>query len=306
MRTKTVVLFGAQQVAVDFLRHLAQEPQVDLPLVVTSETEGDAALGYASLSTAASDLGIPVVNPSRTTDIIPRLESLEPDVIFSVYYRKILPADLLAIPRLYCVNVHPSLLPRYRGPTPTAWAMLNGETSFGITIHVMDQGVDTGPILVQREYAIGVEETGYELHTRAMQLGAQLLREALPDILSAEIEPRAQVGPGSYYGRLKSPYVIDWQDSVKHIRNAVRVYAAPYARVETGLAGHRILINKVYLTDEPRYVLQGPGRIVDVIDGEFPVVSAADGFLRLDEFEFASGPAPARRAELLKIGARLG
>lgn len=306
MDAKTVVLFGGQKIAADFLRHLTREPGVEVSLVVSSETERDEAFGYTSLSAAANDLGVPAVNPDRVTEIVPRIESIQPDVIFSVYYRKILPASLLEIPRLYCVNIHPSLLPRYRGPTPTAWALLNGETSFGITIHVMDEHIDTGPILAQREHSIDADETGFELHTRAMELGARLLQDSLQGILDAEIEPREQAGPASYYGKLKQPYQIDWQDSAQRIRNAVRVYAAPYSRAETAVAGHRLLINRATLVEDSRYLLQGPGRIVDIVEGDTPIVSAADGFLRLEEYEVVPALDRAKRLELLKIGARLG
>ena len=155
-----VVIFGCQQIAVDFISFLKNN-NVSIPLIITYELPLDKTYGYESVIEKFSNGETEVLNPkSVNINIINKVKSINPDIIFSIYYRKILPKSLLKIPRLGCINIHPSLLPKYRGPIPTAWAIENGESEFGITIHYMDEGIDTGDILVQKEYQILENETG--------------------------------------------------------------------------------------------------------------------------------------------------
>ena len=240
-------------------------------------------------------------------EVLYELSCIQPDVVYSVYHRVILSENILAIPRLGCVNIHPGRLPSYRGPTPAAWALLNAETSFGITIHQMDAGIDTGDILFQEVHPIDADETGYELHTRAMRLGTDLLRRTFRDVVNGAATPTKQQGPASYYGKLRADYAIDWQSSAESIRNAVRVYARPYDRVGTTLGGMHVLMNHASLLgDDHAYRLQVPGKIVDVLTGGALVVGAADGFLVVDDYETTQPLTTASRASLFQRGARFG
>ncbi len=303
---KKVVLFGAQQIGVDFLEYLTSQSGIDVPLVVTSESTSDAQFGYASLGEKARSLEVETLDSSRADDVADRVEAAGPDIAFSTYYRRILPRRLLDVPRLGCVNIHPGSLPGYRGPTPTAWAILNGEVRFGITIHLMDEHADTGDILAQREYDIKPDETGYELHTRAMRLGAELLQENFWKIVNQELQPVTQAGAASYFGKLKSKYVIDWQEGAERIRNAVRVYAPPFTPAETQLGNKHLLIKKARVADDGgKYLLQGPGNIVDILDGDHLVVSSTDGFLVLEDYDIHPPVTDAERPQLLRVGARL-
>lgn len=302
-----VVLFGSQAIAVDFLGYLHGRADVELALVVASESELDPLFGYPSLSEHAREQGVPVVDSPRGSDAVERVADLRPDIVFSVYYRRILPERLLAVPRLGGVNIHPSALPAYRGPTPTAWAILNGETEFGITVHRMDEGIDTGDILIQERYPIGPDETGHELHVRAMGLGADLLRRHFDAIVNGDAQPHPQEGIGSYFGRLPRGHVIDWAAPAERIRNAIRVYASPYDRAETRLGNRRVLVDHAgRVRDESDYVLQGPGRIVDVLDDGVPIVACADGFLALDDCEIFPPLSDEERSLLLRPGRALG
>ena len=141
--------------------------------------------------------------PRITKSLIDRVRDINPDYIFSIYYRQILPKSLLSSAKISCINIHPSLLPQYRGPVPTAWTIENGEKEFGITIHLMDEGIDTGDILVQKKYPIIENETGFELYTRGMKLGYELLVENFNKIVNEKIPAIPQVGIGSYFGKKK-------------------------------------------------------------------------------------------------------
>src|SRR6266851_1786180 len=140
----------------------------------------------------ALEHGIPVHQPAKIKtnhDVHAVFETISPDACVVAAYGKILPPWMLAIPRFGCINVHASLLPKYRGAAPINWAIANGENGTGVTIMQMDVGMDTGPMLAKRSIAIGDRETAPELSARLAQLGAELLSETLPRVERGEVEP---------------------------------------------------------------------------------------------------------------------
>lgn len=301
-----VALIGSQGIAVSFLDFLTSLDDVEVVLVVGCDSERDESLGYESLLGRAKTLNLEAIDATREDDPLRTLASKEPDILFSVYYRYLLPPEVLRIPPLGCVNIHPGLLPEYRGATPTAWAMLNGETTFGITIHYMDATFDTGDILVQEEHDIDSDETGYELRGRAMRLGTELLERNFHGIVNRTLTPIKQVGPGSYFGKLESPYRIDWKDRAAVIRDAVRVYASPYARARTSLHDRAVLVNHaVVLGEGDGYAKASPGEIVDILEEGALVVATGDGFLMVDDYETQPPMTEAERGVLLLTGNRL-
>src|SRR2546425_450233 len=159
---------------------------------------------------------IPVHQPAKikTNEEVRRvLETISPDACVVAAYGKILPEWMLAIPRLGCINVHASLLPKYRGAAPINWAIANGERETGITIMQMDVGMDTGPILSQRPTPIFEDETAPELSTRLARLGAEILSETLQRIERGEIKPTPQDdGKATHAPMLKrEDGLIDWR-----------------------------------------------------------------------------------------------
>jgi len=302
-----VVVFGCQQIAVDFIGYINSLEDVDIPLVVTYELPLDKTYGYKSVLEESRALNVNVMNPPRITEkLIDMIKEIKPDIIFSIYYRKIFPKNLITIPRLGCVNVHPSLLPKYRGPVPTAWAIMNGERETGVTIHMIDEGVDTGDILAQRAFEIGEHETGYELYARAMKVGFDLLKERFYDIINQKLSPKKQAGEASFYGKLKSKYTIDWKQRAADIHNLIRTRAKPYNVAESFFFNHYILINKTTILRSDKYTLQGAGKIVDVLDRDRLVISCADGYLILDEYEIVPRLTDIEKDVYIKIGNRLG
>jgi methionyl-tRNA formyltransferase len=307
MKKKKIIVFGCQQIAVDSINFLAKQRDVEIPLVVTYELPMDKTYGYKSVLEEARKKNLNAIKPDRINEsLIKKIEEIKPDVIFSIYYRKIFPKELLNIPSLGCINIHPGLLPYYKGPVPTAWAIMNGEKHFGVTIHYMDYGVDTGDILVQNKYEIFGEETGYELYTRAMKLGAKMLEENFYKILNKEIKPYKQSGAGSYYGRKGWRYIIDWQQKAEDIRNIIRVHARPYNSAESPLLNRYVLMDKASILDNKNYILQGPGKIVDVLSDKRLIVSCADGFLRLDKYDIYPKLTKLEEDIYLKIGNKFG
>jgi methionyl-tRNA formyltransferase len=194
-----IVFMGSPDFAVPSLRAL--HARHDVLAVVT---QPDRPQGRGQVLTAppvklvARELGIPVLQPEKLrAEVRAELAALGADLFAVVAYGKILSSRTLAIPRLGCLNVHASLLPRYRGAAPIQWAVIRGERSSGVTIMVLDEGMDTGPTLLQREVVLAANETAGSLHDRLAPLGAELLIEALEGFLAGRLRPQPQPAEGA-------------------------------------------------------------------------------------------------------------
>jgi methionyl-tRNA formyltransferase len=170
--------------------------------------------------------GIPVFQPekARHPDAVARIAAEAPDLIVVAAYGHILPKSILDIPRFGCINVHASLLPKYRGAAPINWAVARGETATGITIMRMDEGMDTGPMLHVREMPIGKEDTAETMFSKLSILGAEALREALRKLREGTLDETPQdAALATYAPMLKKEHGrIDWSRPAGEIRNLVR------------------------------------------------------------------------------------
>ena len=175
---------------------------------------------------AAEDFDIPVFQPEtmKSEEAARKLADWEPDVMVVVAYGQILPARILETPTHGCINIHASLLPKYRGAAPINWAIVEGEEETGVTIMQMDKGLDTGPMLLQEAIPIGPLETGQELHDRLADLGGDMIVEALDKLSAGELEATPQDDEGSSYASKlsKSDGEIDWTKSAERIANEIR------------------------------------------------------------------------------------
>ncbi len=203
----------------------------------------------------ALEHNIPVYQPNtlKTGDSADILKQLEPDIIVVVAYGKILPKEILEIPRLGCVNGHASLLPKYRGSAPIQYAILNGETETGVTTQLMDEGIDTGDILETAKIAIGENETAEELFERLSDISAKLMVSTIDKLEKGEITPIKQMGKPSYAHIIKKEMAqIDFSKTAQEVHNAVRgFYSWPCAYFF--LNGKRIKVIKTLIgnrTDE--------------------------------------------------------
>ena len=299
-----IIVFGCQQIALDFIKYLNERDDIQLELVFTYELPMDAIYGYSSVIDYCKENNIEYSN-NFGNKIINKIKDSNPDIIFSIYYRKILSKEILNIPRLGCINIHPSLLPYYRGPAPTAWALLNNEKEVGLTIHYMDEGIDAGEILVQKKVPIHPDETGFELYDKCMSIGAELLISNFDDLINQDISSKPQIGRGSYYGKFIGKPIINWKDSTQKIINQIRASAKPYNVCETILLNKYMFINRAknFDSDIP---LQGPGIIKDVIDDSKIVVSCVDGYILLEDYEIYPAIPENEKEFYIKIGNRFG
>lgn len=235
----------------------------------------------------ATERGVPVLQLQdlKTPEFEETLKSLSPDLIAVVAYGKMLPATVLDAPPFGCVNVHASLLPSYRGAAPINWAIAKGEKKTGVTIMQIDEGMDTGDILVQREVPIGDEETAEELSKRLSLEGAQLLLQTVNDIAKNEISPVKQAGNAATYAPLLSRKdgEVDWNRDAEEIKNLVRAMA-PWPCAHTTLGEKNLKILRA---------LAGPGngRPGEIVSlrGESLDVATGNGILRIFSLQIEGG-----------------
>lgn len=214
----------------------------------------------------ALDLGIPVLQPASLKDagIQSTLAELMPELIVVVAYGLLLPPAVLAIPRLGCINVHASLLPRWRGASPIQAAILAGDRETGISIMQLEAGLDTGPVYRQASLAIGATETAGELETRLAQLGADTLGAMLKPLLAGTLSPVPQPETGvTYAGRIqKADGRIDWREDAAAIVRRIRAFN-PWPVAETLLDGQQFRFFSARLGDDAAQMGDvGCGRIM--------------------------------------------
>ena len=261
----------------------------------------------------ALDRGIPVFQPvslRRDEEARRHLIELAPDVIVVAAYGLFLPADILESPPLRCLNVHPSLLPRHRGPSPVATAVLDGDEATGVTVMRLDEGMDTGPIVAQEETAIGPEETTEELTARLFRMGADLLVETLLRWARGEVQARPQdEAQATATTRLsREDGEIDWGRPAAYTARQVRAYL-PWPGSFTHWQGRLLKVLEASAHGPDSEASFDVGRVVS-LDGRGVGVATGDGILGLRRVQL-EGRRPVSAAELLAghpdfIGSVLG
>lgn len=299
-----ILLFTSQDIGFQIADGLARRGAYDL-VVVTCRTPRDDFYGYRSAAVAAAAHGIELHVATRIGEPLRRrIAEFSPDLIFCAYFPHVIPREVFGLSRLPAVNIHPGLLPRYRGKFPVPWYILNGEAEFGLAIHEIDDGVDTGPVLVQERYPIAPEETGHGLYRKTMDCGAALVLARIDDIIAGKIAARPQSGAGSYYARIERRYEIDWNLPRETILRRIRVHARPYLPAFGSIMNHLVLIDRARAVDPAGFAAQGGGAVLGVeSDGAF-TVSCCDGAIRAEGYEIAPDPGPDGASRLLKPGAR--
>lgn len=278
------------------------------PYAITVVTQPDRAAGRGGRVTpppvkvAAEELGLPVMQPEslRDPDFRARLAELHPDVIVLVAYGEYVAPALLDLPRRASINLHPSLLPRWRGSTPIQSAILAGDEVTGVSIIRMDRGLDTGPILAQRATLIAPEETHPQLAARLAQIGADLLAETLPTWLRGEIEPVAQSDEDATLTRTlkKEDGLIDWTLPAEQVARQVRAFL-PWPSTYTTWEGRLLKVMRARHLDADETPGQ-PGRVTLLGEGRDKkiAVQTGRGLLQLLEVQMEGRPVIEARALL--------
>lgn len=229
MAALRIVFMGTAQLSCDSLRGLIGSPAFQVVAVVTQPDRPkgrELKLQPSPVKELGLQARLPVLQPgqARSEEFFQELRGLQPDLIAVAAYGQILPASILDLPRFGCLNVHTSLLPRYRGAAPIQWAILNGDAETGVTIMKMDAGLDTGDILTQATTPIHAEDNAETLYDRLAGMGADLLVRTIPDYVAGRIASRPQPGEGvSYSPKIKKQDGhIDWKQPARAIWNRVR------------------------------------------------------------------------------------
>ena len=229
----------------------------------------------------ALDLGIPVMQPAsfREDGAIGNLASLQPDLMVVVAYGLLLPESVLEIPRLGCINIHASLLPRWRGAAPIQRAILAGDSRSGVSIMQMDAGLDTGPVWLEREIALAPDETGGSLHDKLSMLGADALIQALPLIIGGDRKPVPQPEEGVCYAHklTKEEARIDWTAPARQIDRLVRAFN-PWPVAYADLDGKKVRLWETEVLDGSASA--APGTVIATSRAGVDVATA-DGILRI-------------------------
>lgn len=211
------------------------------------------ALAPPPVKVTALEHNIPVYQPKtlRDGEALKILEELSPECIVVVAYGKILPKDILELPKYGCINVHASLLPKYRGAAPIQWSVINGESETGVTAMYMDEGLDTGDMIMKRSCEIGENETAGELHDKLSALGAQLIVEALKALENGSAKREKQDDSLSCYSPMldKSLCQIDWSKSAQQVHNKVRGLS-PWPVATSLINGKKVKIHQTLLSSD--------------------------------------------------------
>ena len=304
-----VIFTGTPEFAVPCLERILEDGH-EVVLAVT-QADKPKGRGYAMtpppVKICALSHGVPVYQPAslkNNAEALDKLASCGADVAVVVAYGRLLPPEVLAVPRCGCINVHASLLPKYRGAAPIQWAVLNGETESGVTTMQMDAGLDTGDLLLTRRCAVPPEMTAGELHDLLSQEGAQVLSDTLRALEAGTLLPVKQEGESCYAPMLNRELsVMDWERPASELHNQVRGLN-PWPSASTRFGGKTLKIHRARTGGETEAM---PGTIV--MANPFTVACGGRSTLELLEVQYEGGKRMAGadflRGHAAEIGWRL-
>lgn len=283
---KKIVIFCCQEIGYFFIKNILKNKFSQIAMVISYETIYDKLYGYNyDIKNLCLKNNIMFCSQKRLdTYLINQIKDQKPEYIFSVYSRIILNKDVLGIPSNGCINIHPSLLPKYAGPVPTAWAILNNEKEVGVTIHKMVKKIDAGPIMYQKKIKIKKDETGFELHKRVMNESLKFLIKNYNNILFQKFKLKKQTGNGSYFGKLDISNKINWKSKAIDIHNLIRTYSQPYLQCQSKLLNRIIFINKSQIITNNKSNYNIPGQIIKITPKKELLINCVDGVLKITNY----------------------
>jgi methionyl-tRNA formyltransferase len=275
------VVFAYHNVGVRCLQVLLARG-VEVALVVTHEDSPTENIWFGSVASVAAEHGIDVITPAdpKAPAVFDAVNAVAPDFIFSFYYRHMLPVDLLALAKRGAYNMHGSLLPKYRGRVPTNWAVLNGETETGATLHEMAAKPDAGAIIAQTPVPILPDDTAAQVFDKTTVAAEQTLWRALPALIAGEAPHLPNdLAAGSYFGgRKPEDGRIDWTQPAQNVYNLIRAVAPPYPGAFTEIGGERFIVARARLVPEGGLPGMSAGQL-RAISNLPPGVAVADNAL---------------------------
>ncbi len=277
---------------------------VDVALVVTHRDNPKETIWFDSVAELAELHVIPTITPDNpnTPEVVAQIRALRPDFFFSFYYREMLRHELLEIPKQGALNMHGSLLPKYRGRVPVNWAIIHGETETGSTLHYMTEKPDNGDIVAQQAVPILPNDTALQVFQKVTVAAEMALNACLPDLLAGRAKAVKQdLSKGAYFGgRKPEDGAIDWTQSAQAIHNLVRAVAPPYPGATTLLMGRPMRVLQTLMT---RCIAAGVERPAFYVKEGKAYAICGEGVLRVVRFEL-DGVAMSAAEFATRFGAR--
>jgi len=241
------LVFAYHDVGVGCIKALL-DAGIQIELVVTHADDPRETIWFGSVAALCQERGIPHVQPEAggLLDLLPQFQKIAPDYIFSFYYRHMIASDILAVARIAALNMHGSLLPKYRGRAPVNWAILHGETETGASLHIMETKPDAGDIVGQVAVPIDPDEDATALFAKVSNAAIEVMQAVLPELLQGRV-PRSPnvLAKGSYFGgRKPEDGRIQWSQDALQVHNLIRAVAPPYPGAFTDWQGARMVIAK--------------------------------------------------------------
>ena len=286
-----IIFMGTPEFAVPSLKALINEFGVKAVLTQPDKPKGRGKkMAMSPVKEVALEHNIPVFQPLKVKnnlDLISSLREIEPDFIIVVAYGQILPKEILEMPKYGCINLHASLLPKYRGAAPINWSIIDGEAVSGNTTMLMDIGLDTGNMLLKDEVKIEEQTTAGELHDILKERGARLLLDTINGLVDSKIIPKKQEESQTCYASMlnKEMACINWDNNSKDIHNLIRGLN-PWPTAYTYYKGSMMKIFKSKVLNKKKN--SEPGIILEV-SKEGIEVSTGDGALLIEEVQFPNG-----------------
>jgi methionyl-tRNA formyltransferase len=277
-----IVVFGYHTIGYRCLKELLDRGE-EVRAVVTHQDDPHEHVWFESVGELAQAAGVPVLSPPtpNTPAVIDHIATLQPELILSFYYRRLLCQELLAIPRLGAINLHGSLLPKYRGRAPVNWVLVNGETQTGATLHYMTEQPDAGDIIAQRVVDIAFEDTASTLFQKVAHAAVELFRDTFP-LIKAGVAPRMPQDStqATYFGgRTPDDGKIDWERPAVALYNLVRAVAAPYPGAFTYFSGKKLQVWSARLVHDDDGRRWPPGTILGAQNGGCLIATGAGHLL---------------------------
>lgn len=285
-----LVFMGTPDFAEASLQKLIESGEHEI-LAVYTQPDKPKGRGYKLLPPPVKELalqhGLPVYQPAslkNNPDVVSQLAALSPDLIVVVAYGKILPKAVLSLPARGCVNVHGSLLPKYRGAAPVQWSVLNGDPVAGVTTMYMAEGLDTGDMILKAETEIGENETAGELYDRLAQLGAGLLLDTLRQIEAGTAPRVPQDDAQSSYAPMLSREMslVDFDRPAQQVHNQIR-------GLSDWPAAHALLAGKKLKFFQSRLAPDFSGAPGELLDGKRMIIGCSDGAVELLSVQYEGG-----------------
>ncbi len=267
----------------------------DIAAVVTHADNPTENIWFTSVRDLAFDNYLPVYQPEDPNDpaFVEVMRRLEPDFLFSCYYRHMLKKPLLSVPKQGALNLHGSLLPKYRGRVPVNWVLVHGETETGVTLHYMEVQADRGDLVAQKRVPITLEDTAHTLFARMTAAAEELFRDTYPLLRSGQAPrvPQDQTQASYFGGRQPEDGRIDWSKPGREIYNLVRAVTHPYPGAFTSLDGKKLFIWWGRPLAEPTSPGAGPpGEVVAFLPGEGLLVATGSGHFLIEQAQWEGEP----------------